>query len=109
MSERATTGENSFAAPQSLSDMTNCSHKWRYVGMTTICQPEIAHYACPECRTFRQVVLWERYKDYDISLGLEPQPNKATDHTTWTQGPWPESTWKEIESDPIAHPPEPAP
>lgn len=74
-----------------------CAHQWRYVGMTTIVQPEIEHWACPACRTFRHTRLNERYAELDHLLAIETsKPNETWYTKEWTQGPWTEDTWASL-------------
>ena len=63
-----------------------CSHEWRHVGWTTICEPPIAHSVCFKCRTFKHVrdPGGETARAYGDANGKE----SITFALEWKIGPW---------------------
>ena len=60
----------------------DCNHTWEHLGMTTICYPEIDHWCCRACKTFKH-----------SDERSDPDGNGRTWWTKeWTMGPW---TWEE--------------
>lgn len=75
----------------------DCNHQWVYDGLSTICEPEVAHYACPHCRTWKHVTLHSRYNnDPRDPPGTLPKEDEAHYSDVWLFGVWTEEHWQEI-------------
>lgn len=61
-----------------------CEHIWYGLGMTTICEPPIAHAVCFDCRTFRH----RKLELVDPRGKIETTPERIWYTMRWTAGPW---------------------
>ena len=76
-----------------------CKHSWRGLGVTAICDPPIAHAACPKCRTFRHR---RDSMGNKKTAGRFYIPPKTWYTKEWEHGPW---SWSDLVADDEPPPP----